>query len=174
MKIGLAFLAGVLAGALMWVGMIIARAAGLLEMNMPMVLGAMVTQTTSRGTLLLGIGIHLVVSGLIGFVYAAAFEAIRRSNWWLGLIGGAINTIVGGLFVWMLPAIHPAMPEVLPAPGPFGVNLGAMNVVGFVILHLLFGLVIGVVYSPVHTPASPATPSRPKTEQTASAAGERR
>jgi hypothetical protein len=155
MRAGLAFFAGVIGGAVMAGLLMIARSLGFSEMNMPLALGTMVTQTTSRGTLLLGFVMHLVISGLIALVYAAGFEAIRRSNWWLGVIGGMIHVAIGGLFLWALPAFHPAIPDVLPAPGPFGINFGATSVAGFIVLHLIYGAIVGGIYRPVHVRAQP-------------------
>lgn len=69
---------------------------------------------------------------------------------------------------------HPVMPEILPAPGPFGADLGALNVISFIVLHLIFGLVIGVIYTPVHLPAAPTGSEQPQGQDTASAGGKRR
>jgi hypothetical protein len=156
MRVGLAFLAGVIGGAVMAGLLMVARSLGLFEMNMPMVLGTMITRTPSSGAWILGFIMHLVISGLIALIYAAGFEAIRRSTWWLGVLGGVIHAVIGGLFLWALPALHPAIPDVLPAPGPFGINFGATSVAGFIVFHLIYGAIVGGIYRPVHVRTQPA------------------
>ncbi len=152
MRVGLAFWAGVVGGAVMILVMIIARAAGLTDMNMVMALGSMITQETTAETWVLGFVMHLVISGLIALIYAAVFEAIRRSNWLLGLIGGAIHAAIGGFVLLGMPAIHPLMPDTITAPGAFAINFGTMTAVTFVVLHLIYGMIVGGIYSPVHIP----------------------
>jgi hypothetical protein len=152
MRVGLAFLAGVIGGAVMILLMMVARAAGMTEMNLAMVLGSMITRETTAGTWALGFVMHLVISGLIALIYAAVFEAIRRSNWFLGLIGGAIHAVIGGVLFGYLPPIHPLIPDVIAAPGAFAVNYGMPTAVAFVVLHLMYGMIVGGMYSPVNVP----------------------
>jgi hypothetical protein len=54
--------------------------------------------------------------------------------------------------MWMLPNIHPMIPEQMPAPGAFLVNMGAPNVALFVVEHLLFGMIVGAIYGTVLHP----------------------
>jgi hypothetical protein len=152
MRIGLAFWAGVIGGAVMILIMIIARATGLTEMNMVMALGSMITQETTAETWALGFVMHLVISGLIALIYAAVFEAIRRSNWFLGLIGGAIHAVIAGFVLLWMPAVHPLMPDTIAAPGALAINYGTGTTVAFVILHLIYGMIVGGIYLPVHVP----------------------
>lgn len=174
MRVGLAFLAGVIGGAVMILIMIIARAAGMTEMNMAMVLGSMITQQTTAGTWALGFVMHLVISGLIALIYAAVFEAIRRSNWFLGLIGGAIHAVIAGFVLLWMPAIHPLMPDTITAPGAFAINYGMTTAVAFVILHLIYGMIVGSLYSPVNVPRLTTTePTRPPEEHAVGAGTER-
>jgi hypothetical protein len=58
-----------------------------------------------------------------------------------------IHTIIGGLFLSMLPQIHRVMPsDSLRAPGPFAVNYGLMTTVGFAVAHLVYETIVGALY----------------------------
>lgn len=50
----------------------------------------------------------------------------------------------------MMPAMHPRMGDgqVLTAPGPFGIHDGAMVPAGVMMLHIIFGAVVGWLYAP--------------------------
>jgi hypothetical protein len=160
MRVGLAFLAGVIGGAVMIVAVAIARAAGITDLNFGILWGSMITGTATAGTWVLGALIHLVVSGLIAFIYAAVFEAIKGSNWFTGLIGGAIHAVIGGLLFTALPAIHPAIPNLIRDPGAFAINYGSATAALFVVGHLIYGIIVGSMYTPVHTHKLPAATKR--------------
>jgi hypothetical protein len=136
--------------------LITARIANITEMNIAVTLGSMITREVTAGTWALGFVIHLVISGLIALIYASAFEAVRKSTWWLGLIGGAVHAAIAGFAMLLFPAIHPIIPDVIVAPGAFAANYGAVTVATFVVLHLIYGAIIGGTYETVHTPAPPA------------------
>ena len=73
-----------------------------------------------------GLLIHLVVSGLIELMYAWGFEHVtHRAGWLAGVAFAVIHTLIAGLFMGMLPMMHPRMPEPMPPPGFFMANLGA-------------------------------------------------
>ncbi|MGQ0446113.1 MAG: hypothetical protein ACT4O2_13560, partial [Beijerinckiaceae bacterium] len=55
-----------------------------------------------------------------------------------------------------IPLIHPLIPEQQSEPGIFMVNMGAANVVVFVVEHIVFGIIVGSIYgSVVHPRARP-------------------
>jgi hypothetical protein len=160
MRVGLAFLAGVIGGAVMIALLVIARAFGWTDLNFGMIWGSIFTQHISAGTWVLGFVIHLVVSGLVALIYAAIFEAIRTSNWGLGLIGGAIHAVIAGFLFAGLPSINTLMPETIANPGAFAANYGAFTVVAFIATHLIYGMIVGGMYVPVHTHRLP--PAEPR------------
>jgi hypothetical protein len=173
MRAGLAFFAGILGGAVMTALLIVVRIAGLTELNIAMTLGSMITREVTAGTWALGFVMHLVLSGLIALLYAAAFEALRRSTWWLGLIGGLIHAVIAGFVMLLMPGIHPIIPDVIATPGAFAVNYGATAAAIFVLLHAIFGLIVGGVYETVHTPLPPARRERIVEEPAVGAGAER-
>jgi hypothetical protein len=145
-----AFYAGIVGAALMTLVLMLGRLAGL-QANLAMMLGAMLTLRAGFDTWILGFFIHLLVGGGIGLVYAALFEyGFRRAGWARGLLIGAVHTVLSGLFLGAVPAVHPAVPEVLGAPGLFMANLGALGIVVFVLLHLMYGAVVGAIYRPAN------------------------
>jgi len=79
--------------------------------------------------------------------YAVGFEYImRRAGWAIGLGFGVIHTLIAGIGLGLMPAMHPLMPEIMPAPGAFMANLGTMGIAAFVILHLIYGAIVGTMY----------------------------
>jgi hypothetical protein len=72
--VGTLFLTGTMAGS---------QGLGVTRMNLPFMLGTMLTPNRDRAKLL-GFGFHFMNGWLFGFLYAAAFESWRRSGWWRG------------------------------------------------------------------------------------------
>lgn len=68
--------------------------------------------------------------------------------------------MVAGLFMAMVPAMHPLVPEQMPAPGPFMANLGAMGIIAEFVLHAVYGGIVGGVYGPVRSAAVAAEQDR--------------
>ncbi len=122
MRVGLAFVAGMVGWAVMVALVILLRAVNATELNLSMIVGSLFTGQVSSGTWVLGFVLGLVISGLIALIYAAAFEGLRRSNWRLGLIGGAIHAAIGGLFFGLMPSFQPAIPDLILPPGPYDAN----------------------------------------------------
>jgi hypothetical protein len=148
MRAGLAFWAGVIGAAVIVLGMWISRALGGTDFNLGLWWGSMITGTTTGWTWLLGFVIHLIIGGLVALAFAAAFESLRRSNWWLGLIGGAIFAAIAGLVVGGLSKVHPAIPQAIPDPGYYTANFGVGSVITFWAVYLVYGIIVGVMYVP--------------------------
>jgi hypothetical protein len=98
---------------------------------------------------LTGLAVHFLVSVGIAGGYALGFAAggVTDNGWAWGLIGGVIHWIGAGTFTALVPRA-----EGVPAGsrGGFGGQLGA-GPLGFLMAHLLFGLVVGIVYFATHT-----------------------
>lgn len=139
---------GVIAAVVMTLVMVAVRAAGLSQMNLEMMNGAMITRSVDTLTWVLGLAMHLVAGAVFGLVYAAIFEAWGRAGWQRGLLLGALHSLLSGTLLAVMPFIHPAIPEHsgLPAPGFLAAGYGPVTVVGFVVLHLLFGVIVGAGY----------------------------
>ncbi|MGH2559784.1 MAG: hypothetical protein ACRDJH_12020 [Thermomicrobiales bacterium] len=131
------------------------QALGLTRMNIPFMLGTMVTPDRDRAKLV-GFGMHLVNGWLFAFIYAAAFQSWDRATWWLGAATGLVHA----LFVLvaampLLPAMHPRMASEqhgptptrqLEPPGFLALSYGERTPVSVVVAHLLYGGILGAFY----------------------------
>lgn len=77
-------------------------------------------------TPLTGVGIHLALSAVLGIVFVAALRALSqapagrvRAQWAWAL--GALSAVWAVNFLWLLPALNPAFPALLP----YGVTLAS-------------------------------------------------
>ncbi|MDQ3871095.1 MAG: hypothetical protein M3301_05710, partial [Chloroflexota bacterium] len=99
-----------------------------------------------------GLAMHAVVSLGIGVIYAAGFQVLglREPLFLWGLVGGAVHWLFAGLFLAVVPSMHPEIPDQLQVPGAFARNFGGADVAAFLAGHLLYGLSFGVVYALLH------------------------
>jgi uncharacterized membrane protein YagU involved in acid resistance len=128
---------------------------GLTRINIPYLLGTMATADRDRASVL-GIAMHLVNGLLFSLVYVVAFHAMGRSDWWLGgAIGLAHGLFVVAVAVPALPGLHPRMASettgpgeerLLEPPGFLARNYGNGTPVSILVSHVLFGVVLGVIY----------------------------
>jgi uncharacterized membrane protein YagU involved in acid resistance len=140
--------AGVLATAVMTVLMYVGRTLGM-QMDMPRMLGLMFTGP-GNGGMVYGIGlmVHVMMGIMFAVVYALLFDAFGiGANWLWGGVFGAAHGVFAGMAMAMMPVMHPRMGngEVFAAPGPFGVNYGSMVPIGIIMLHVVYGVAIGVI-----------------------------
>jgi hypothetical protein len=156
MKYGKAFGAGVLGAVVMTVIMAMARAMGM-PVNLEMILGTMMGGPPSAAKWVMGFIMHLMAGGIFGLIYAVGFEYLtHRADWLVGMGFGFIHSLFAGLFMAIMPAMHPLIPEQMPAPGAFMSNLGMMGVIAEIMLHLIYGAIVGAMYGPVlHRPVGP-------------------
>ncbi len=148
-----AMIAGIIAGAVMVLMSMMMKAIGVpLDMSITRMWGTMLKR---HGAVMQVAGwlIHLVASTVIALVYAWGFDllGIDDNLWIWGLIGGMVHWVLAGLFMTMVPPMHPEIPERRPAPGSFAVNFGAVDVMGFVMSHLVYGLRVGILYGYWHS-----------------------
>jgi len=146
---GDAVLAGLLATAVMTVLMYLGKAMGM-PMDMPRMLGLMFVGPDSSGVVYgLGLAVHFMMGVIFAVVYAVLFDALGvDADWLWGAVFGAVHGVIAGMAFGMMPAMHPRIGpgEVLAAPGPFGVRYGSAVPTGVILLHVVFGAVIGRVY----------------------------
>ncbi len=164
MRAGLAFWAGVLGAIVMSIGMWIAYAAGATGFSFGWWWGSMILGNTSGAAWIIGFAIYLILGGLIGLAYAAVFEAIGRSNWALGLLGGFIQLVIGGFVLGWISDVHPAIPQVIVHPGFFTAYWGWASILTFCLMTLAFGVIVGSLYEPIHKKRL-ALPERPAREK---------
>lgn len=131
------------------------EALGLTRMDIPFMLGTMVTPNRDHAKIL-GSLMHVVNGWLFAFLYMAFFEALNIATWWLGAGIGLVHSLFV-LIVAMpvLPGMHPRMasdfsgPEPtrqLEPPGYLALNYGRRTPAVTIAAHLLFGGVLGAFY----------------------------
>ena len=109
---------------------------------------------------IVGLMMHLVISGLIALLYALGFEKVtHRAGTGVGAGFSVIHILIGGMFMGMMPMMHPRIPP-MNAPGWFMADLGMMGVVAFIVLHAIYGAIVGGMYGPILHPRA-ETAARP-------------
>jgi uncharacterized membrane protein YagU involved in acid resistance len=118
------------------------------DLNVPKMLGSQM-----GGSMMMGWVAHFVIGAVIyGLVFANLRGALPGGS---DVIKGIVLGIVGWLV--MMLAIMPMM-----GAGLFAMNMGMMATVATLVLHVIFGLVLGLTYSKVGAgPAGPDTAARP-------------
>ncbi len=143
-----AVVAGVIATAVMTLLMMMAPKMGMPEMPIARMLGSMFFPI--ERAMVPGMIIHFMMGGAVfGLAYAWLLEprlpgpsAVR------GLIYGAILWIVAGLMMPVVGLMHPLIKAgQMPSPGLFMIGMGGMMaVMGSLMGHLLYGVVLGGIY----------------------------
>jgi hypothetical protein len=122
-------------------------------LNLELLLGSALVPKTGPEVWLIGLGLHLALGGCFGVAYALVFEkSLREANVGIGFAIGAVHAVVSGTVLAFTPDFHPLIPELLWAPGPFLLGLGAWGVLLFLALHLMFGAIVAAWYGPVSEP----------------------
>ena len=141
------FLTGIMAGS---------QGVGLTRMNIPYMLGSILTADRDRARLY-GLFVHFVNGWLFALVYAFAFEAWGRAEWWLGVGIGLVQALfVLTAAMAILPGMHPRMAgeqrgptptRQLEPPGFFVLNYGARTPASIILAHLVYGAIISAFYA---------------------------
>ncbi len=149
-NIGAAIIAGVIATAVMTMVMYMGRA--MMPQQMPMnilhMLGTMMTRSTGPAYMI-GAMMHGVMGVVFALIHVALFVAFGLEA---GLIGWGIlfgigHWVIVGMGMGMIGTMHPVMRSGdMTAPGLFVKNLPMMNVMGFLMVHVIYGLVVGGLY----------------------------
>jgi hypothetical protein len=92
----------------------------------------------------IGVIVHFLVSAAVAVLYAMGFAVadVSDAGWAWGLVGGVVHWLAAGSFI----GVNGGDPDRLRVPGPFGMRLGAAVTLGFLVAHLVYGLVVGVAY----------------------------
>jgi hypothetical protein len=131
----------------------LAQELGLTRIDLPLLLGTIVSGDRRRASLY-GYALTYLVGLGFALVYAGIFEAVGRAGWLLGLAFGAVHAaFVGSGFVNILvPAINPHMGSIwsdaeetplLEPPGFMLSNYGRQTALVTVALHLAYGAIVG-------------------------------
>jgi hypothetical protein len=145
---------GLVATAVLTATMIVAQLLGWTRLDLPLVLGTMVTDDPDRARVV-GFFMHLAVGEGFALGYAAAFALLDTATWWLGGALGLVHVAVAlTILLPLLPGVHPRMASeragpssiaVLEPPGLLGLNYGAETPAVAIGAHLAFGVALGVL-----------------------------
>jgi hypothetical protein len=145
---------GLVATTALTAAMIAAQLAGLTRLDLPLLLGTIVTEDPDRARVA-GFFVHLVIGEAFAFGYAASFALLHRATWWLGGLLGLLHAAVAlTVLVPLLPGVHPRMAShragpastaVLEPPGLLGLNYGTQTPVVTTAAHVIYGIALGLL-----------------------------
>lgn len=145
---------GLIATSALTVVMIAAQMAGLTRLDIPLVLGTLVTADPDRARVA-GLFIHLAVGQCFALGYAATFALLQHASWWGGALLGLLHVAIAlTVILPLLPGFHlrmasnragPASTAVLEPPGLFALNYGIQTPAVAIGAHLVYGSVLGLL-----------------------------
>ena len=128
---------------------------GLTRMNLPYLLGAIVTHDRDRARLY-GLFAHILNGWAFSVLYVLIFEDARSVNWWFGLLLGLAHAlIVLTVGMNLLPSLHPRMAterhgpnavRQLEPPGFMALHYGYRTPLSVFLSHAVFGAILGSLY----------------------------
>jgi uncharacterized membrane protein YagU involved in acid resistance len=146
---------GLLATSGLTAVMIAAQLAGLTRLDLPLVLGTLVTPDPDRARVA-GFFIHLGVGQAFALGYTATFALLHRATWWLGALLGLLHVAVALMALLpLLPGVHPRMSSsragpastaVLEPPGLLALNYGVQTPAVAIAAHLVYGASLGLMF----------------------------
>ena len=145
---------GLLATTTLTAVMIAAQLAGLTRLDLPLLLGTVVTEDPDRARIA-GFFIHLTIGQGFAFGYAASFALLDCATWWLGALLGLLHAAVAlTVLVPLLAGVHPRIASdragptstaVLEPPGLLGLNYGPQTPIMTIAAHLAYGIALGLL-----------------------------
>jgi hypothetical protein len=148
---------GLLATAILTAVMIAAQLVGWTRLDLPLVLGSLVTADPDHARVA-GFFIHLGVGEGFALGYAAGFALLGTASWWLGALFALVHVGVAlTILVPLLPGIHPRMATEragpastasLEPPGLLGLNYGVQTPAVAIAAHLAYGVALGLLVAP--------------------------
>jgi len=145
---------GLLATAVLTAVMIAAQLGGLSRLDLPLILGTVLTPDPDRARVA-GFLIHLVVGQVFALGYAAGFALLGQATWWLGGLFGILHGAIALMALLpTLAGIHPRMASnragpgstaVLEPPGLLGLNYGPQTPLVAMTAHLAYGIALGLL-----------------------------
>ena len=133
-----AIIAGLAGTAVMTMMMYLAPRMGMPKMDIIGMLGTMVVSKKGPATVM-GLVIHLMMGLIFALIYAMLWSlGLGRAAWGWGLIFGAVHGVIAIVTMPIMVRMHPRPPQI--ASGP-------LMMVGQIMGHLIFGLVVALVYA---------------------------
>jgi uncharacterized membrane protein YagU involved in acid resistance len=140
-------IAGVAASLVFSFVLAMAPKMGMPKMDIVDLLGSMFSARTNQ---VLGWMMHLMMGVVFALIYAFLWSSgISSATWVGGLIFGAVQWLVVGMVMGMMPMMHVGIKSgAVKAPGLWMTNNGGLVAfMGGLVGHMIFGIVIALVYS---------------------------
>ena len=143
--------AGLLGGAIMSVilYMGIAMMPGQMKMNLFYLLGSMMFR---QRMMIYGAGAmaHAAMSIAFALAHVGVYQAFDLDSqlvaW--GLLFGFVHYLAVGMALGMMPIMHPRIKSgEIQAPGAYALGYPRGTAMGFLMLHLLYGVLVGAFYT---------------------------
>jgi uncharacterized membrane protein YagU involved in acid resistance len=148
---------GLIATAVLTAAMTAAQLAGLTRLDLPLLLGTLITPDTDRARVF-GFFIHLVNGQGFALGYAAAFAAVGRATVWMGALLGLVHGIVAlTVIIPLLVGVHPRLASpraglstgpVIEPPGLLALNYGRETTLVTITAHVVYGAALGLLLHP--------------------------
>lgn len=140
--------AGAVGAGVMLVMMYASRLLGLVRADFPRYQGCIITrQEKGAGTLLAGLAFHLVMGAVLATGYAVIFSLLGRDEWWVGMGIAFVHWLAAGSALPAMDGMNPCVRAGHIQPfGAFGRNYGGMMIIGFLMGHLVYGALVGLLY----------------------------
>ena len=158
-----AILAGLVGGAVMaimlYMGILMLPQQ--VKMNLFMMLGSMMLPV-GAAAFVMGAMVHAGLSVVFGLIHGAVFAVAdidsAEAAW--GLLFGLVHWAAVGIVFGIMPMMHPRIrydgprlipqasgsQELLDPPGFFALSYPPMTAMGSLVLHLVFGVIVGALY----------------------------
>ncbi|GAB4548559.1 MAG: hypothetical protein Fur002_25460 [Anaerolineales bacterium] len=120
---------------------------GMPNMDIVDLLGSMFSQKSNAA---LGWMMHLMMGAVFAVIYAFLWSSgIGAPNWTSGLAFGAVHWLIVGVMMAAIPMMHVGIKSgAVKAPGMWMTNNGgAMAFMGGLVGHMIFGVVVALVYA---------------------------
>lgn len=142
------------------IGAIVAGLAGTVVISLLMAMGPRMgmpkmaiwemlgTMFSKEGNVGLGWAMHFMAGVVFALLYAALWAAgIGSATLVSGIVFGAVHFLIVGLMMGGMPMLHAGVKAgTVQAPGVLMLNAGGMGFMGGLIGHVLYGLVVALVY----------------------------
>jgi len=140
-----AIVAGLVGTAVISILMAMGPRMGMPKMAIWEMLGTMFSK---EGNLGLGWVMHFMAGVVFAIIYAALWAVgIGSATLVSGIVFGAVHFLIAGLMMGGMPMLHAGIKAgTMQAPGVLMLNAGVMGFMGGLIGHVLYGLVVALVY----------------------------
>jgi hypothetical protein len=142
-----AVIAGLIASLVFSIVLAMAPKMGMPKMDIVSLLGSMFSPKPNQA---LGRMMHLMVGVIFALIYAFLWSSGVSAATWVGwLIFGTGQWLVVGMVMGMIPMMHVGIKSgAVQAPGLWMTNNGGlMAFMGGLVGHMIFGVVIALVYT---------------------------